>query len=54
MGLTTGIDTYVTTEEAGAYIAMHYLSTDEQRMAWENAGTIRKSPSAAPVPRWIR
>ena len=38
MGLTTGIDTYVTTEEADAYIAMHYLSTDEQRMAWENAG----------------
>lgn len=38
MGLTMGVDTYVTIEESDVYIAEHYLSTDEQRKAWEAAG----------------
>lgn len=36
--ITVGTDSYVTIEEADAYIAEHYLSTDEQRKAWEKAG----------------
>ena len=33
--ITVGTDTYVTIAEADAYIELHYLSTDTQRVAWE-------------------
>lgn len=36
--ITVGTDSYVTVEEADAYIAEHFLSTDEQRKVWEMAG----------------
>jgi hypothetical protein len=32
--LTIGIDTYVTTDEAAAYIGQYYLSTDPKATAW--------------------
>ena len=38
MGLTVGVNTYVTIDEADAYIAECYLLADEQRKAWEAAG----------------
>ena len=36
--ITVGTDSYVTVEEADAYIAEHYLLADEQRKTWEAAG----------------
>lgn len=36
--ITVGADSYVTIEEADAYIAEHFISADEQRKAWEQAG----------------
>lgn len=36
--VTVGTDSYVTVEEADAYIAEHFLPTDEQRKIWEKAG----------------
>ena len=34
--LTVGLDSYVTVEEADAYVSSHFMSADGQRTAWEN------------------
>ncbi len=33
--IEVGTDTYIAVDEADKYIAEHYLSTDERRLAWE-------------------
>lgn len=35
MSLTVGTDSYVTVDEADAYVSTYYVSTDAQRVAWE-------------------
>lgn len=42
MTITVGTDTYVSVADASAYLALHYISTDAQLIAWTALGDTDK------------